>query len=210
MLRNCSIEEISEGKYFSSDDLAKVNCHGCEGCDKCCHNMGNTVVLDPYDIYQLETGLNVNFETLMADAIELNVVDGLILPNLKMGDGSCNFLKDGRCSIHSIRPGICRMFPLGRWYREDSFVYFVQKDECPAKNRSKIKIKDWLGIDNIKEYERFIKSWHDILHKLRLEINDEDERKKKCMMLLSVFYIKQYDGNSFWEQYYKRVNESFA
>ncbi len=49
--------------------------------------------------------------------LELNVVDGIILPNLKMAraEEACSFLDtNGRCTVHAFRPGICRMFPLGR------------------------------------------------------------------------------------------------
>ncbi|MDQ9892155.1 YkgJ family cysteine cluster protein, partial [Acinetobacter baumannii] len=76
------------------------------------------IILDPLDIYRLTFGLQQKFEQLLADKLELNVVDGVILPNLKMAgeNEQCSFLNDeGRCSIHSIRPGICRLFPLGRY-----------------------------------------------------------------------------------------------
>ena len=34
--------------------------------------------------------------------------------------GACGFLADdGRCSIHMLRPGICRLFPLARDYSDD-------------------------------------------------------------------------------------------
>ena len=40
---------------------------------------------------------------------------------------ACYFLnEEGRCSIHSFRPGICRLFPLGRFYEEEGFRYFLQ------------------------------------------------------------------------------------
>ena len=71
-------------------------------------------------------GKNENFDTLLANYLELNVVDGMVLPNLKMAgeEEACPFLKDGRCSIHGYRPGICRLFPLGRIYEENGFKYF--------------------------------------------------------------------------------------
>lgn len=86
--------------------------------------------------------------------LELNVVDGIIMPNLKMqkSDGRCAFLReDNLCNIHTIRPGICRMFPLGRyWEDETHFKYIVQKGECNKDNLSKIKLKKWLGIEDLR------------------------------------------------------------
>lgn len=74
---------------------------------------------------EIATRKKENFDTLLANYLELNVVDGMVLPNLKMAgeEEACLFLKDGRCSIHGYRPGICRLFPLGRIYeRMDSSI----------------------------------------------------------------------------------------
>ena len=70
------------------------------------------------------------------------VVDGLIIPHLKMNvnTDSCTYLnKNGRCSIHPFRPGFCRLFPLGRYYENDSFHIFsrLTNVQNPARQRSK-------------------------------------------------------------------------
>ena len=117
MKRNVSLEEISDGRLYSRNDMVKAGCGDCKGCSSCCSGMGNSVILDPYDIYRLTALMGSTFEELMQGKIELNVVDGIILPNLSMSSGTetCAFLNEqGRCSIHAYRPGICRLFPLGR------------------------------------------------------------------------------------------------
>ena len=55
----------------------------------------------------------------------------------------CAYLDaDGRCRIHDVRPGICRLFPLGRVYDDKGdFSYFLQTGECAKKNLAKIKVK---------------------------------------------------------------------
>ena len=63
--------------------MAKISCHDCKGCSSCCQDMGESIWLDPYDIYQLTNNLEKTIEDLLAKEIELNVVDGLILPNIK-------------------------------------------------------------------------------------------------------------------------------
>jgi len=114
MERKIDMNEVSDGRLYGINDMVKAGCDGCSGCFECCQGMGNSIVLDPYDVYRLTTGLNCRFEDLLADKLDLNVVDGIILPNLKMsteGD-RCVFLNmEGRCGIHSLRPGICRIFP---------------------------------------------------------------------------------------------------
>lgn len=104
----------------------------------CCEEMGTSIVLDPCDIWRLTTVTGKNFEQLLADTIELQVVDGVILPNLRM-DGEkeqCVFLNEqGRCRIHAMRPGLCRVFPLGRIYEEGRIRYFLQMDACQKPGR---------------------------------------------------------------------------
>ena len=119
MKRKVNLSDISDGKLYELNDMVKADCAGCMGCSKCCEGMGNSIILDPYDVYNLTLGLDKSFEELLQiQAIELNVADGIILPNLSMSQGEkCYFLNsEGRCSIHKIRPSLCRLFPVGRFY----------------------------------------------------------------------------------------------
>ena len=80
MLRNVSLEDISDGKLYTENDLVRVDTNSCKGCQTvCCQNMGSTIVIDPYDCYKLTTGLGKTFEQLTMNELELNVVDGLVV-----------------------------------------------------------------------------------------------------------------------------------
>ena len=50
----------------------------------CCEQMGDTVLVDPYDCKRLETELGMGFEQLMQSCVGLPVEEGLIVPHLKM------------------------------------------------------------------------------------------------------------------------------
>ena len=213
MKREVRVEELQ--KLYTCRDLAKADCGGCHGCSACCQGMGNTVILDPYDMYQLQRGLGADPQVLMAQGyMEMSLVDGLVLPNLTMAGEKeqCVFLnEEGRCRIHSFRPGLCRLFPLGRVYDEDGFKYYVQLYECPKPVKTKVKIDKWLGIPEIKKYEEFVLAWH-WLQKWCQELIDqapdmvrEDVRKKIATSLLSLFYMTPYDGKvSFYDQFMAR------
>lgn len=213
MKRHIDINEVSDGKLYTSNDLVKVECNDCRGCSDCCRGMGASIVLDPYDVFRLCSGLNLTFEQLLASSVELNVVDGIILPNLKMDavKNCCNFLSDeGRCSIHNLRPGICRMFPLGRIYDESSFKYFIQVYECSSKNQTKVKVKKWIDTPNINQYEKYINDWHGLLKKLEdmIQNKDLDVSKQISMGILNDFYLKGYDyGSDFYTQFYVKLQE---
>ncbi len=212
MKRYCTLEEISDGKLYHTKDLAEVSCNGCMGQASCCHGMGGSVILDPYDIFRITLQMKLTFEQLLADKLELNVVDGIILPNLKMSGPSeaCAFLKeDGRCSIHGSRPGICRIFPLGRYYADHGFQYFLQANECRNTSKTKAKISKWIDTPDLEKYERYLVEWHYFL-------NDCEDMIKKAaqetlikninMYLLNSFYVKQYDSDKdFYAQFEDRL-----
>lgn len=215
MEREWNMSDISNGKLYNIDDLVKVGCKDCEGCSACCHNMGNSIVLDPYDMYQLTTGLGKTAEELLATALELGVVDGIILPNLKMqrDSGACQFLnQEGRCSIHKYRPGFCRMFPLGRLYENQGFQYFIQLNECKARNRTKVRIRQWLDIPEYKRYESFIGDWHFWLRKyqnhIKLGLLQGEKLKQVNLHLLTVFFLTPYSMEQDFYQQYEQRRES--
>lgn len=214
MKREISLVEISDGKLYDANDLVKTDCNGCKGCSTCCQGMGKSIILDPYDIYQLTINLNNSIEQLLADRIELNVVDGIILPNLKMKGATeqCSFLNDeGRCSIHSFRPGFCRLFPLGRYYDNNSFQYFIQVHECPYPNKTKTKVRKWIDTPDLKKYEMYISDWHYFLLDIENVISrstDEKVAKDINMYLLKMFFLKPYRKDEFYEQFYNRLEDT--
>ncbi|MDO5402667.1 MAG: YkgJ family cysteine cluster protein [Eubacteriales bacterium] len=221
MIRECSLEDISDGKLYGENDMVKADTNGCSGCKSvCCHGMGDTIKLDPYDIYRLTTGLNTTFEQLMNSKIELNVVDGVIMPNLKMTEGKnqCSFLNDSkRCDIHGMRPGICRLFPLGRyWEDETHFKYILQTGQCHKDNLTKIKVKKWLDTQDLTVYNQFIAAWHKYLKDIQAAIAgfaDKDLADEKIRILnmytLKTFYITPYtEGVDFYKQFYVRLDEA--
>lgn len=212
MLREIDLSEISDGKLYTSNDLVKADCQGCHGCCECCRGMGSSIILDPFDIYRLTCGLSKTFEELLAESLELNVVDGIILPNLKMSgpQKACTFLNsEGRCSIHTLRPGFCRLFPLGRYYDGQSFQYFLQVHECPKPNKTKVKIKKWLDTDNLKQYEKFTADWHYYLkerQEIAMKAEDSQTVKELSMDILRKFYLRPYKKDvDFYTQFYERI-----
>lgn len=214
MRREVSLEEISDGRLYELNDMVKADCQDCAGCCDCCQGMGDSVVLDPYDVYRLSQGLGKNMEEFLDSCLELGVVDGNILPHLRMeGEKEqCVFLdENGRCSIHSIRPGFCRLFPLGRYYEDGGFRYILQIHECKKTNRSKIKVRKWIDTPNLREYEKFVADWHYFLLDVQEVLyQSEDSQLIKNLNLYVVrrFYMQPYSGEEeFYPQFYRRLKE---
>ncbi|WP_029502377.1 YkgJ family cysteine cluster protein [Lachnoclostridium phytofermentans] len=214
MDRKISLSEISDGKLYGLNDMVKAGCNDCKGCSACCKGMGNSIILDPFDIFRLTTNRRESFEELLHDKIELNMVDGVILPNLKMVSEvqSCAFLnEEGRCSIHAYRPGICRIFPLGRYYENHSYHYILQIHECKNKNRSKVKVSKWIDTNDVKRNEQFILDWHYFLKNLQEQIKksvDNNWIRNINLYLLNTFYQKPYvKEQNFYLQFEERFEQ---
>lgn len=218
MKRNVDMNEISDGKLYELNDIVKVGCNDCKGCSACCQGMGQSIILDPLDIYTLTSALQVTFEELLANAIELNVVDGVILPNLKMSGEkeACVFLnEEGRCDIHPFRPGICRLFPLGRYYEDYGFKYFLQIHECKKSNKTKVKVKKWIDTpDDLQKNQKFICDWHYFIDDVQNRIarmEDDELIKKIDLFILQHFFVEPYNGaEDYYEQFDSRLAKAKA
>ena len=206
------IVEISDGKVYGTNDMVKAACNDCAGCHSCCEGMGDTILLDPYDVYRLTMGLGKSFEQLLAAEIELHVEAGVIVPNLKMdaGKNQCFFLNDeGRCRIHTLRPGLCRVFPLGRIYEENGISYFLQKEACKKENRTKVKVSKWLDTPNQSRNHDFLCKWHYLLNDVEEKVRgqeDSEYAKKLNMSLLTLFYFNESDTE---EDFYRKFEEKW-
>ena len=203
MRREVDIRELQ--KLYGAEDMVRADCGGCEGCHSCCQTAGDSIVLDPWDTYELAKGTGRTMEELLqAGYAELGLDDGLILPHLKLqkredGEEACGFLnEEGRCRIHGFRPGLCRLFPLGRYYENGDFRYYLQMDQCPKPGKAKVRIRKWLGIPQLDRYEDYIRDWHGLLTRCRqgADRNGDEARRSVSLLLLRLFFLTPYDGTA--------------
>ncbi|MCR5033715.1 MAG: YkgJ family cysteine cluster protein [Lachnospiraceae bacterium] len=218
---NISKLEEAVGPYrpsnhlLTGNDMARVACGDCAGCSKCCHEMTDTIKVSPYDLFLLRQGLGLSFEQLLERYLDLTVDHGVILPHLAMEgeDEHCVFLgENGRCTIHPYRTGLCRTFPLGRNYDNEThaLTYFVLEGACYKKDQTKVKVKKWLDTPRLAEYEAYLVDWHYYVKDLQersmelLSSGKQEEAKALAMALLQQFYYAEYDlEGDFYEQYYR-------
>ncbi len=192
-----STELKTDGKYYELEDMVRANCQDCIGCCDCCTGMGDTVVLDPYDVWMIKKNMGKTMEQLLERRLlSLGMAGGLILPHIQMDHltDRCPFLNaQGRCSIHAYRPGMCRLFPLGRNFEDGKLSYILLTEECKKKNRSKIKVSQWIGIKPAAKYQDFVLRWHEFRKNLAgaLAEMEEEQIKTILMYVLTFFYFAQ-------------------
>ena len=214
MIRQVGIEEIWDGRFYGYQDMVRVGCNDCEGCSACCHGMEDTILLDPLDVVRISRSCKKSFYEMVDGEIELHLVDGVILPNLRMQPetGACSFLdENGRCRIHPARPGICRLFPLGRYYENGSFRYFLQEGECHKNNRYKVKLRQWIDTQKPLVYDTYICDWHYFVRSFgeNLSYMDEAARRQASLDFLKKFYGQPFEETAdFYEQFYQRLSEA--
>lgn len=208
MRRFVDLEDISDGKRYSLTDMVKTDCHGCKGCHICCTSMGDSIVLNPLDLWRLTRATGWSFSQLLQlGRIGLHVVDGCILPSLEMTgtEERCSFLNvEGRCSVHEARPDICRLFPLGRIYEGDSFQYFLQTAQCPYPSKTKVKVSKWIDTPMYESNQKFLLLWHGLLKRAEMKMSSlgQEESKVICMNLLETFYqCDVSDEQEFYERF---------
>ncbi len=207
-----TLENISDGKVYDINDTVKANTYGCGGCSDCCHDVGELVVLTPFDVYEMVKYLNIEFDNLLNKKIVLRENNKIKLPYLNMKDDKgCSFLdKENRCSIHKNRPNICRLFPLGRVYQGDDFKYFLQVGNCPKDNLGEVSVSEWIGIDNYDKNKEFILNWYKFIKALtfRLKfVRDEEELKSINDYILDTFY-KLDTKKDFYESFTNKLVEA--
>lgn len=214
MKTNIDLTAISDGRLYDINDLVKVDTGGCQGCSACCHGVGDLVELTPYDVYEMTRRLNLSFEDLLDEHLALRLENGLLLPHLGMQgpDEKCSFLDaDGRCTIHSARPGICRLFPLGRVYEQDSFRYFLQAGACVKPRLEKVKIKKWIGIQHYAANKAFIVAWYQLLKALAFRvkfIREEEALHGFRQEVLQSFYRIGPEVEDFYAEFYRILPEA--
>ena len=214
MIRNVSLDEISDGKLYELDDEFMIGCNDCIDCGKCCHGMGDTIVFNPLDAYRLAKGLSMSFDRVLDKYLELGVCDGIILPHIKLigDDCHCPFLDDnGRCSVHEYRTDICRLFPLGRIYMDGGHSFFIQTHECHrVEGSDRYTVRQWINEPEPERYEEFADAWHDFMKtsvKAVIKSENEADLKNLSIVILNKFYFSEYDDeHNFYDQFYERLN----
>ena len=203
----------TDGKFYELEELVRANCQDCVGCHDCCTGMGDTILLDPYDVWMLKEASGHTMQELLEEGkISLTIAEGLILPHIQMTSetDACPFLNvEGRCSIHGMRPGMCRLFPLGRNYEDGKLNYILLTEECKKKSRSKIKVSQWIGIKPAGLYHEFVLRWHDFRKSLIGMFSEvqEEEIKKINLYVLQTFYFS-FDApeNAFFEMFSQKLD----
>ncbi len=172
----------------------------CKECGDCCRNRKEPIILTGYDIFRIAMVLGIGMqEVLIKHTIgyigETSKLPVVVLKQRQ--DGSCSLLRKGKCMVHSNKPLVCALYPLGRYYlpAENRFGYFEQSIYCGTDQEH--TLEEWLNTFNIPEWDEASSLWATIITKFAeqtMKIKNPDAIEKMGEVLVRVLYI-DYDTN---------------
>lgn len=101
----------------------------CTMCGQCCEGEGG-IVLGPRDLERISQGLELSPEAFL-DAYGVRRNGKW---QVRTGDdGKCIFFRDSKgCSVHPLRPDVCRAWPFFRGNMLDPESLHLSKEYCPG------------------------------------------------------------------------------
>lgn len=103
----------------------------CQQCGQCCKGSGG-IVLQPHDLHRLAAWLHLPESEVTARW----AISALGKLKLKTGDdGYCIFFSHAEgCSVHEVKPDVCRAWPFFRGNLEDETSFAMAREYCPGIN----------------------------------------------------------------------------
>jgi hypothetical protein len=100
----------------------------CTVCGTCCQGEGG-IYLTAEEIQQIADFLDLTPQAFLTRyCLKKN---GKIYIHVRE-DGFCHFSKEGKCSIHPVKPGPCRKWPFFDAVLKDQANWEVARNSCPA------------------------------------------------------------------------------
>jgi Fe-S-cluster containining protein len=110
---------------ISSDPREETFGYVCRRCLNCCRH--KRIQLNPYEVARLARNRGLKTSEFSAAFTESGA--GIVLA--KTESGTCVFLGGEGCTVHSDRPLVCRLYPLGRHVSSDGAEIFSHGEPHP-------------------------------------------------------------------------------
>ena len=122
--------------------------YNCLRCNECCH--GKLIQVNPYEILKIANRLEISTSEVLSTYI---MTDQPYLRQVE--NAACIFLGKDGCQIHSHRPTVCRIYPLGRFKDGENREFFINaKSEMGGKDLGGVvsNIQDYIDDQRVQKY----------------------------------------------------------
>ena len=147
----------------------------CNQCSRCCYD--KRIQVNPYEVARLARNQGLSTTELIATCLEPGK------PYLtNQPDGACVFLTDQGCCVHSDRPLVCRLYPLGQMLNgegRESFRYATPHPETEGVYGHDGTVEDFLTAQGVGPFlharDCFISVVYRLLDALAKDVEDNEE-----------------------------------
>ena len=138
--------EIKNSKKVELTDRVRFRC---KRCAECCKNVKGAVAIEVKDAYYISKFLNIPVSEFYDEYTRMFSLEDVGFPIFALKttgkDNTCIFLKGKRCSIQSVKPRTCKMYPFWVFPDEnDNFEYNFSTERRHHPNGSLVRVKDWM------------------------------------------------------------------
>lgn len=179
----------------------------CTQCGEWCRNRApqDRILLSTADLYRAANELEMEIQDVIAQYCEMVPGKESMLPLVVVKqrlDGSCIFLKKGKCTIHNNKPLICAMYPLGRVSLlneetdEHEFHYYLKefhREGCLASEDEVWTPESWLARFDVESYDECVKLYGQLgsaCSKLMHSYDTDDGKREMFGTAFYMIYVK--------------------
>lgn len=183
---------------------------GCKMCGNCCRHRSEPIMLTGLDIFRISQALGLHPGQVIQEKTIGYIGDQSHVPILTLKerlDGSCSLLRKGKCMVHSNKPVVCALFPLGRMYNAitHEVQYFKQPHGCSTgnKNGRTWTLQEWLNEFNISRLNEDSMAWNKMLmgvSQVTCRIDKEKLPEDMIAAIGSCFYLNYDTSKPYKEQ----------
>lgn len=147
----------------------------CHQCSRCCYD--KRIQVNPYEVARLARNQGLPTTDLIANCLEPGK------PYLaNQPDGACVFLMDQGCSVHTDRPLVCRLYPLGQTLTGEgleSFRYATPHPETEGVYGHDGTVEDFLTAQGVAPFlqarDRYLTVVYRLLDLLAKDVECNEE-----------------------------------
>jgi len=154
------------------DGRASSFSYTCNRCLHCCYS--KRIQLNPYEVARLARSLGETTREFR----EKWTIDGAGIEVLRTQSGACVFLGPDGCTVHSDRPLVCRLYPLGRKLGPDGTEEFVRLTAHPESTgiyETNGTITEFLESQAVASFIKAADDYYELFCRLHSQLADGAE-----------------------------------
>ena len=194
----------------------------CTQCGACCINRDD-ILLTPKDVFRMSKELQMTQQEFVKKYCNVYIGFNSRMPLVRLQPSGrnqhCPLLQDRRCIVHSVKPTVCALFPLGRGVCfKDSlcsevleFSYFLQQIDC-GDDSEEFTVREWLAQFGMQPEDEFFMKWMPFMSRLSEFLREAEKHCRQSVMvqlwsycLITLFFDYSMEED-FMPQFQQRIN----